>query len=116
MLQELAGILDKKKPSAAANGEKPAPATMKPVAKVVAKKPSTETPPAVQSDPTSTAASETSTFQVGDRIRYKRGDDWIAGELKSTDPLVVAFDDHAVFHTTLDVLAAAVTKGTVQRV
>jgi hypothetical protein len=28
----------------------------------------------------------------------------------------VTFDDHAVYHMTLDVLAAAVTKGTVQRV
>lgn len=122
VLQELAGVLDKKKPAAGAapGGEKAsaeARPTVTPVAKVVAKKPVAEKAAAEEAPVVPVAAGgEAQLFNVGDRIRYKRGDDWIAGVLKSMDPLVVAFDDHAIFRTTLDVFTAAVSKGTVQRI
>jgi pyruvate/2-oxoacid:ferredoxin oxidoreductase beta subunit len=120
VLQELAGILDKKKPAAgAAAAAKPAADAAGPAAKPIVKKPVAEKPAVEKSavvKPAAEAGPATATFNVGDRIRYKRGDDWIGGVLKSMDPLVVAFDDHAIFRTTIEVLTAAVTKGTVQRI
>jgi len=96
LLQELAGVLDKKKPAA-----KPA------AVKAAAAKPAAK--PTAQSNGNGALGD----FTAGTRIEFKDGSPWIAGVLESVDPAVLTFDDDTEIQITVDVLREAVEQGLV---
>jgi len=97
VLQELAGVLDKKKPAAKTEG--PAKAAAKPANGKTS-----------DGEPGGAAAPGLS---AGARIKYHDGSRWVAGVLESTDPAVVSLEDDTEIRTTLKVLADAVKDGLV---
>ncbi|MCA9099598.1 MAG: 4Fe-4S binding protein [Planctomycetales bacterium] len=92
LLQELAGVLDKKKPAGGAKASAPAKAAAKPAAK---------------SNGSATGLS------AGSKIKYNSGGQWVTGVVESTDPVVLSLDDDTEIRTTPDVLATAVAEGLV---
>jgi len=98
VLQELAGVLDKKKPAAKTDG--PAKAAAKPAnGKSAGGKTGGE------------AAAPG--LSAGARIKYHDGSRWVGGVLESTDPAVVSLEDDTEIRTTLKILADAVKDGLV---
>jgi pyruvate ferredoxin oxidoreductase beta subunit len=94
ILQELAGVLDKKKPAAkVVVQEKPAgkPQKSKPVG--------------------SNVGGVTVEFSLGMRVKYHDGVQWIPGVLRSTEPAILTLDDQTEIHTTRQVLADGVRDG-----
>jgi hypothetical protein len=89
-LQELAGLLDKKKPAA-----KSAPkATGKPAA-------------------ASNGNGLPGKFKAGAKIKYDGGDGWINGVLQSVEPVVLALEDDSKIQVSSDVLKEAISLGVV---
>lgn len=50
---------------------------------------------------------------VGARIKYRDGEQWIAGTIESLQPMVVALDDGSTIRTTFDVLLAGFQEGVI---
>ncbi len=90
LLQELAGMLDKKKP--AAKAAKPA------AAKAAAAK-------------TANAKTNGGALPIGAKVKYQDGSAWLPGVVESLDPVVVALEDGSQLRTTPEVLANAVAEG-----
>ena len=95
-LQELAGLLDKKKP-AAKDGPKEAAAK----------------PAAAKSATATNGNGLPSNFQAGSKIRYDGGSGWVTGVLKSVNPVVLALDDDSQIQISSDVLKEAISLGIV---
>ena len=88
-LQELAGLLDKKKPAA-----KSAPkAAGKPAA--------------------SNGNGLPGNFKAGSKIKYDGGEGWINGVLKSVEPVVLVLEDNSQIQVSSDVLKEAIALGVV---
>jgi pyruvate/2-oxoacid:ferredoxin oxidoreductase beta subunit/NAD-dependent dihydropyrimidine dehydrogenase PreA subunit len=92
LLQELAGVLDKKKPAAGAKKETVA----QPAPKVAS--------------PTNGSAND---LTAGSKIKYQAGGNWVAGVVESTEPFVLSLDDDTEIRTTADVIATAIAEGIV---
>jgi len=90
VLQELAGVFDKKKPAAKA---------------AAAKKPAA---PAA-------ARNGNGDLAAGTRIKYKDGSNWVNGVVESTDPVVLSLDDDTEIQVTYEVLQNALSEGIVVR-
>jgi hypothetical protein len=110
VLQELAGVLDKKKP-AAKGAAKPAES---PKAAGAAKAMAAKAMPA--NGKTATSATEGNRtaaprLSPGAKIKYHDGSRWVAGVLESTDPAVLSFEDETEIRTTPKVLADALKDG-----
>jgi len=100
VLQELAGVLDKKKPAAKVVTHE----------KVAADKPAASKPAAPNAAPPGAAASLS--FRAGTRVKYHDGSRWIGGVVQSTAPSVlVDLEDDTEIRTTPQVLADAVRDG-----
>jgi len=92
-LQELAGILDKKKPAAKA----PKPAAVKPA----------------KSAGNGKSAGLPGGFAVGSKIKYDGGSGWVQGVLQSVDPIVLALADDSRIEISQDILREAIAMGIV---
>jgi pyruvate/2-oxoacid:ferredoxin oxidoreductase beta subunit len=95
VLQELAGVLDKKKPVPAPKvilQEKPGAKPQKP-------------------KPAGGNGGLTVEFKSGMRVKYNDGAQWIPGVLRSTEPAVLALEDQTEIHTTRQVLVDGVRDG-----
>src|SRR5688500_16431246 len=103
LLQELAGVLGKGKPAAK-------PATEKPAAKPVA-----ATAGNGHAAPAKGANGLPGGLGVGSRIRYKDPTGWVTGVVESADPLVLALEDSSKIHTTVEILAAGISEGIIER-
>ncbi|HUY34119.1 MAG TPA: thiamine pyrophosphate-dependent enzyme [Pirellulales bacterium] len=102
VLQELAGVLDKKKPAA-----KAAPAA-KPEAAAKTKPANGKTGGATPGNGEAAAG-----LRPGTKIKYHDGSRWLAGVLESTEPAVLSLEDDTEIRTTLQILADAVKDGVI---
>jgi len=107
VLQELAGLRGKKSqlkqaaPAAISAPEQPA-------------QPVTSTGK-VSSNGHASSPAPPERFGPGTRIRYKEGERWISGVVRSLNPAVVLLDDGSEIHTTAAVLTAAIREGLIER-
>lgn len=100
VLQELAGVLDKKKPAAKVVTHE----------KAAAEKPAASKPAAPQTARPGATASLS--FRAGMRVKYHDGSRWIGGVVQATAPSVlVDLEDDTEIRTTPQVLADAVRDG-----
>lgn len=93
-LQELAGLLDKKKPA-----EKAAP--KKPAAKPAAGN--------------GNGSSMPGGFEAGSQIKYDGGSGWMNGVIRSLDPVVMELEDDSEIKISGDVLREAISLGIVAK-
>ena len=104
VLQELAGVLDKKKPAkVAGTGYQPAGGVPSPTTKT--------SDQAVSAPPAKNGNGHKVDFQAGMRLKYHDGAQWITGVLRSTEPAILALEDHTEIHTTRQILADGVRDG-----
>jgi pyruvate ferredoxin oxidoreductase beta subunit len=101
LLQELAGTLGKGKSAAA----KPA----------VAKQTNGKTGEHTNGEHKNGAGNLPEGFVIGTRIRYKDGRAWIAGVVKSLQPVELSLDDDTTIRTSLDILVTGISEGLVER-
>jgi hypothetical protein len=101
VLQELAGVLDKKKAPAAK-----APATKAPAAQPAKAAPS-------KSNGNGSHDPLPSSLKVGARIKYNDGRTWVSGVVRSLEPAVLDLDDNTEIEISRDVLREAVALGIV---
>ena len=106
LLQELAGVLDKKKPAA----KKPTPAA---AAKPAVAKSAVPAPAKAKAADGKNGSQDD--FSPGTRIKFKDGSPWVSGVLESVDPAVLTLDDDTEIRITADVLREAIEQGLVVR-
>ena len=94
-LQELAGVLGGSKAAA-----------KKPEAKKAA------APPAAK--PSGNGSSLPAGYSVGAKIKYDDGEGFVAGTIRSTDPVVLALDDQSKIEVSSELLREAISVGIVQ--
>ncbi len=97
LLQELAGVLGKKKPEGKPAEDKPKPAAM---AMAAAK------PPAA-----SNGNGHQAEIKVGSRFKYRDGADWVPGVVTSLEPAVLELEDGTELRTTMKMLQSGIAEG-----
>jgi hypothetical protein len=100
VLQELAGLLDKKK-APAAEKEKAAPAKAKPAA---------EKAPAAEK---TNGHGKQDALSVGTKVKYNDGMGWVTGVVRSLEPAVIELDDDTEIEISREVLREAMSLGIV---
>jgi hypothetical protein len=103
LLQELAGVLGKKKPEAKPAGEKPKPAAIaKPAAKPQAA--------------TNGSNGHQAEIKVGSRFKYKDGAAWVPGVVTSVEPAILELEDGTEIRTTVKILQNGLADGLIAQV
>ena len=100
-LQELAGVLHKKKPQAKETGKPTATPTQKKAA------------PARPAGSNGNGLPDG--FSTGTKIQYKAASGEVSGVLSSVNPVCLTLDDNTQIEVSLDVLRRAIEKGVVSR-
>jgi hypothetical protein len=96
LLQELAGVLDKKKPAMQPAKDAVKPAIPPPAKEVV--------------------LGERGGLDLGTRIKYRDGDGWVPGIVSSIEPAVLKLSDGSEIRTTINVLLDGLSEGLIVRV
>ncbi len=113
LLQDLAG-LRKSKSAAKSAQTKSAPLAAK-SARPATPAPTATTPHGGASRSATEDISPTSALGVGTAIRYKEGERWIAGAIRSLEPVVIALEDGTEIRTEPAVLEAAIQEKLIER-